>query len=84
LKVGHVVPEYLLFLFDAQEKESFWNMASNILNKAKPKVTPPPPKEEPASPKEAASPQKMEGEEPASTTVNGEVPTTTPKEMDVD
>jgi hypothetical protein len=26
----------------------------------------------------------MEGEEPASTTVNGEVPTTTPKEMDVD
>jgi len=26
-----------------QEKESFWHMASNILNKSKPKVEPPPP-----------------------------------------
>jgi len=26
-----------------QEKESFWHMASNILNKPKPKVEPPPP-----------------------------------------
>merc|ERR1711881_391698 len=32
-----------------QEKESFWHMASNILNKPKPKVeTPPPPPTEPA------------------------------------
>jgi len=38
-----------------QEKDSFWNMASGILNKPKPKVEPPPPaKEEP--PKEEAAP----------------------------
>merc|ERR1711872_745613 len=30
-----------------QEKESFWHMASNILNKPKPKVEPPPPAEPP-------------------------------------
>jgi len=30
-----------------QEKESFWHMASNILNKSKPKVEPPPPAEPP-------------------------------------
>jgi len=40
-----------------QEKESFWHMASNILNKAKPKVEPPP------SP---AEPPKEEGMDTAS------------------
>jgi len=30
-----------------QEKESFWHMASNILNKPKPKVEPPPPQSPP-------------------------------------
>jgi hypothetical protein len=58
-------------------------MASNILNKAKPKVTPPPPKEE--ANKDAASADKMEADQqqqqPASPTVNGSAP---PNEMDVD
>jgi len=38
-----------------QEKESFWHMASNILNKPKPKVEPPPP-----PPAEDKAEEKME------------------------
>ena len=38
-----------------QEKESFWHMASNILNKPKPKVEPPPP-----PPAEEKAEEKME------------------------
>merc|ERR1712088_814646 len=41
----------------SQEKESFWHMASNILNKPKPKVEPPPP-----PPAEAAKEEGMETE----------------------
>merc|ERR1712130_1031100 len=40
-----------------QEKESFWHMASNILNKPKPKVEPPPP-----PPTEPAKEEGMETE----------------------
>jgi len=40
-----------------QEKESFWHMASNILNKQKPKVEPPPP-----PPAEPAKEEGMETE----------------------
>merc|ERR1712039_209864 len=43
-----------------QEKESFWHMASNILNKPKPKVEPPPPPPaEAAKASEDAPPQKQ-------------------------
>jgi hypothetical protein len=69
-------------------------MASNILNKAKPKVAPPPPKEEEPPAAAASSPgkeptaDKME-ETAASPTVNGEqqaaaADTAVPAEMDVD
>jgi hypothetical protein len=77
-----------------QEKESFWNMASNILNKAKPKVAPPPPpkEEEPpaaagSSPGKEPAADKME-ETAAQPTVNGDqqaaADTAVPAEMDVD
>jgi len=51
-----------------QEKDAFWNMASNILNKPKPKVEPPPQK--PESPKAdgektAEGEQQKEAEPPA-------------------
>ncbi len=70
-------------------------MASNILNKAKPKVAPPtPPKEEQELPAAAASspgkePAADKMEETAAPTVNGEQPqaaadTAVPAEMDVD
>jgi len=47
-----------------QEKDSFWNMASGILNKPKPKVEPPPPaKEEP--PKDDATPPETAADQQA-------------------
>jgi len=61
-----------------QEKDAFWNMASNILNKPKPKVEPPPMKEETkaeAGP-EAANPESAKAE--------GDKPAVPPAEMDVD
>lgn len=72
----------------SQEKEAFWNMASKILNKAKPKVTPPPPKEEAASTspssKEPAGDKTEAADQPASPpTVNGGGGAQ-PNEMDVD
>lgn len=61
-----------------QEKDSFWAMASNILNKSKPKVEPPPQKEE--TPKEEEGGDKQETEQP-----KAEQPSTASgPEMDVD
>jgi len=60
-----------------QEKDSFWNMASNILNKPKPKVEPPPQKSD--------SP-KADGEKPAEEEKKADEPAPEAKteEMDVD
>jgi len=53
-----------------QEKESFWHMASNILNKAKPKVEPPPP-----PPADAPKEDVMDtASDKPGDNVNGEVP----------
>jgi len=74
----------------SQEKDSFWHMASNILNKPKPKVEPPPPQ---APPKEAEGDAAKEDESDAAkagaeSAPNSENPTQPPTsvngEMDVD
>jgi len=70
-----------------QEKDSFWQMASNILNKPKPKVEPPPPApaEAPAkedkldTPSDSTSDVNVNGDGPAAN-VNEK----SPGEMDVD
>merc|ERR1719500_362584 len=66
-----------------QEKESFWHMASNILNKPKPKVEPPPP-----PPTEPAKEQGMETEKQGggseSKPASEEAPQQKQAEMDVD
>merc|ERR1719264_2042293 len=66
-----------------QEKESFWHMASNILNKPKPKVEPPPP-----PPTEPAKEEGMETEKQASASeskpASEEAPQQKQAEMDVD
>jgi len=68
-----------------QEKDQFWQMASKILNKAKPKVEPPPPPPAETAPKEESK------EAPAASSDNvssesGEQskPAEQPGEMDVD
>lgn len=55
-----------------QEKESFWHMASNILNKSKPKVEPPPPPPPADIPKEEDV-MDTASDKPGDTP-NGEVP----------
>lgn len=80
----HSDPPVLAVQF-IQEKESFWHMASNILNKPKPKVEPPPPPP-------AEAPTKEESMDTASETAAGEATAASdaPKEatkapeMDVD
>merc|ERR1712029_271774 len=63
-----------------QEKESFWHMASNILNKPKPKVEPPPP-----PPAEAAKEEGMETEKGNESKTSEETPQQQKQaEMDVD
>merc|ERR1711978_439009 len=62
-----------------QEKESFWHMASNILNKPKPKVEPPPP-----PPAEAAKEEGMETEKVSESKASEEAPQQKQAEMDVD
>merc|ERR1712115_351167 len=63
-----------------QEKESFWHMASNILNKPKPKVEPPPP-----PPAEAAKEEGMETEKAGEESKASEdAPPQKQAEMDVD
>jgi len=63
-----------------QEKESFWHMASNILNKPKPKVEPPPP-----PPAEAAKEEGMETEKAGEESKTSEdAPPQKQAEMDVD
>merc|ERR1712218_100955 len=66
-----------------QEKESFWHMASNILNKPKPKVEPPPP-----PPTEPAKEEGMETEKAGagseSKPASEETPQQKQAEMDVD
>jgi len=70
-----------------QEKDSFWHMASNILNKPKPKVEPPPPSSPPKdgaasdsakeekmdTPSEGADAPKSDTAPPQPTSVNGEM-----------
>jgi len=65
----------------SQEKESFWHMASNILNKPKPKVEPPPP-----PPAEAAKEEGMETEKAGEESKASEdaPPPQKQAEMDVD
>merc|ERR1712004_89182 len=65
----------------SQEKESFWHMASNILNKPKPKVEPPPP-----PPAEAAKEEGMETEKAGEESKASEdaPPPQMQAEMDVD
>jgi len=62
-----------------QEKDAFWSMASNILNKPKPKVEPPPQKAD--SPK--AEGEKAEAEKKPEEPAAGATPAST-DEMDVD
>merc|ERR1712226_1600583 len=62
-----------------QEKESFWHMASNILNKPKPKVEPPPP-----PPTEPAKEEGMETEKGSESKASEETPQQKQAEMDVD
>merc|ERR1711971_37696 len=62
-----------------QEKESFWHMASNILNKPKPKVEPPPP-----PPTEPAKEEGMETEKGSESKASEEAPKQKQAEMDVD
>merc|ERR1712038_678544 len=64
-----------------QEKDQFWQMASKILNKPKPKVGPPPP------PPQAESAPKEENKEASSdnkSSENGDSKPAEPGEMDVD
>merc|ERR1719412_1873876 len=66
-----------------QEKDQFWQMASKILNKPKPKVEPPPP----PPPADNASAPKEENKEASSdnkTSENGDSKPAEPGEMDVD
>lgn len=64
--------------FFFQEKDAFWSMASGILNKAKPKVEPPPmPAKEEAAPADKAA----DGQPQQDATPNGE-PAPPGKEMD--
>jgi len=61
-----------------QEKESFWHMASNILNKPKPKVEPPPPQSPPKENKESSKPENTssdanDSKSDSSKPVNGEM-----------
>jgi len=66
-----------------QEKESFWHMASNILNKPKPKVEPPPPPPtEPA--KEEGMETEKQGAGSESKPASEETPQQKQAEMDVD
>merc|ERR1712110_1001361 len=66
-----------------QEKESFWHMASNILNKPKPKVEPPPPPPtEPA--KEEGMETEKQGSGSESKPASEETPQQKQAEMDVD
>ena len=65
------------------EKDQFWQMASKILNKPKPKVEPPPP----PPPADSASAPKEENKEASSdnkTSENGDSKPAEPGEMDVD
>jgi len=65
-----------------QEKESFWHMASNILNKPKPKVEPPPPPPtEPAKEEGMETEGKQGGSE---SKTSEEAPQQKQAEMDVD
>jgi len=72
-----------------QEKESFWHMASNILNKPKPKVEPPPPA--PEEKKEDSMDTPSDNTATSDANVNGEAAPDQAKvnenkvpEMDVD
>lgn len=72
-----------------QEKESFWHMASNILNKPKPKVEPPPPA--PEEKKEESMDTPSDNTATSDANVNGEATADQAKvnenkvpEMDVD
>jgi len=57
-----------------QEKESFWHMASNILNKPKPKVEPPPPAEPPKEEGMDTGADANKGEETAKTEASEKQP----------
>merc|ERR1711963_818192 len=68
-----------------QEKDQFWQMASKILNKPKPKVEPPPPApakdETKEESKDSAAPAASDNQPTSENTAN---PASTPGEMDVD
>ena len=67
------------------EKDQFWQMASKILNKPKPKVEPPPPApakdEAKEESKDSAAPAASDNKPTSENTAN---PASTPGEMDVD
>jgi len=67
------------------EKDQFWQMASKILNKPKPKVEPPPPApakdEAKEESKDSAAPAASDNQPTSENTAN---PASTPGEMDVD
>merc|ERR1712038_2067480 len=63
-----------------QEKDQFWQMASKILNKPKPKVEPPPPPPAESAPKE----ENKEAGSDNKTSENGDSKPAEPGEMDVD
>jgi len=67
------------------EKDQFWQMASKILNKPKPKVEPPPPApskdETKEESKDSAAPAASDNQPTSENTAN---PASTPGEMDVD
>ena len=63
-----------------QEKDQFWQMASKILNKPKPKVEPPPPPPAESAPKEEAKEASSDNK----TSENGDSKPAEPGEMDVD
>merc|ERR1712232_828290 len=63
-----------------QEKDQFWQMASKILNKPKPKVEPPPPPPADSAPKE----ESKEASSDNKTSENGDSKPAEPGEMDVD
>merc|ERR1712032_620028 len=64
---------------EAAKKEAFWHMASNVLNKPKPKVEPPPP-----PPTEPAKEEGMETEKGSESKASEEAPQQKQAEMDVD
>jgi molecular chaperone DnaK (HSP70) len=70
-----------------QEKESFWHMASNILNKQKPKVEPPPPPPAEPAKEEGMETEKQGGANQGSDSkpaASEETPPQKQAEMDVD